>query len=261
MKPPHGKFGQDIIMLFTISVRGKSADIPIIPFLAKNYPGIPYQEIDSVFGFLEKSTLYGGRPFTETQISDADVINLYSLGIGVRIPFTNHYVSRAEYEENLPLLEKYHRKGNAVIITNDQLAHWIRDEFPKYKIEASVIKNIDSYKEIDRAFELYDTVVLPMRLNEDPDFLINIEDKNRITLFANAGCALTCPSKICYPSISRLNKYQGGEFRCSQSLKYRELHGMVDFDLEKLSALGFNRFKLLRAKPATIAGIRGVTGF
>ena len=248
-------------MQYTISVRGKTEDIPILPFLAKNYPDIPYQDMDSVFGFLEKSTLYGGRPFTEPQISDADVSKLYSVGIGVRLPLTNHYVEPEEYQENLPLLEKYHRKGNAVITTNDNLARWIRADFPEYRIEASVIKNINSYPEIEAAYELYDTVVLPMKLNEDHDFLVKIEDKNRITLFANAGCALTCPSKICYPSISKMNKYKGGEFMCSQTLKYRELHGMVDFDLEKLAALGFSRFKLLRAKPASIAGVRGVTGF
>jgi hypothetical protein len=100
-----------------------------------------------------------------------------------------------------------------------------------------------------------------MRLNQDADFLIKIGDKDRITLFANAGCALSCPLKICYPSISKMNKYQGGEFKCSQSHKYRELHGMVDFGLDVLVALGFHRFKLLRAKPATIAGVKGVTGF
>ena len=248
-------------MQYTISVRGKSEEIPILPFLAKNYPDIPHQEIDSVFGFLERSTLYGGRPFTEPQISDADVSKLYSVGIGVRIPLTNHYAEQEEYRENLPLLEKYHLEGNAVIVTNDDLARWIRADFPKYKIEASVIKNIDTYDEIEKAFEIYDTVVLPMKINEDPDFLTHIENKARITLFANAGCALTCPSKICYPSISKMNKFKGGEFKCSQTLKYREMHGMIDFDLEKLAALGFSRFKLLRAKPASIAGIKGVTGF
>ena len=248
-------------MQFTISVRGKVAEIPILGFLARNYPDIPHDQIDSVFGFLEKSTLYGGRPFTEPQISDADVNKLYSVGLGARIPLTNLYAELEEYQENLPLLEKYHREGNAVIVTNDNLARWIRTDFPKYKIEASVIKNIDSCDEIEKAFELYDTVVLPMKLNEDIDFLTQIENKARITLFANAGCALTCPSKICYPSISKMNKYKGGEFMCSQTLKYREQHGMIDFDLEKLAALGFSRFKLLRAKPASIAGVKGVTGF
>lgn len=248
-------------MQFTISVRGKAEDVPILQFLARNYPDIPHSDIDSVFGFLEKSTLYGGRPFTERQISDRDTEKLYSAGIAVRIPLTNSYVKLEEYRENRPLLEKYHQGGNAVIVTNDDLARWIREDFPEYRIEASVIKNINSYQKIEDAFELFDTVVLPMRFCEDPGFLVKIEKKDRITLFANAGCALNCPSKICYPSISIINKYNGGEFKCSQTLKYREKHGMVDFDLDKLSALGFSRFKLLRAKPASIAGIKGVTGF
>lgn len=246
---------------FTISVRGKVSDTPILGFLARNFPNIPYNQIDSVFGFLEKSTLYGGRPYTEPQISDADVCKLYSVGIGVRIPLTNHYVEPEEYQENLPLLEKHHREGNAVIITNDQLARRIRQDFPRYKIEASVIKNIDTHDEIKSAFELYDTVVLPMRLNNNSEFLMAVENKERITLFANAGCALTCPSNICYPSISKFNKFKGGELMCSQTLKYRELLGMVDFDLEKLSSLGFNRFKLLRARPAGTAGAKSVTGY
>ena len=248
-------------MLFTISVRGKTEEIPILQFLARNYPDIPHENIDSVFGFLEKSTLYGGRPFTERQISDRDVEKLYSVNIGVRIPLSNSYVEADEYRENQPLLEKYHREGNAVIVTNDDLARWIREDFPMYRIEASVIKNIKSYTEIEKAFELYDTVVLPMKFCRDPEFLEKIENKDRITLFANAGCALTCPSKICYPSISKINKYKGGEFKCSQTLKYRQLHGMVDFDLDQLASLGFTRFKLLRAKPASIAGVKGVTGF
>lgn len=241
-------------MLFTISVRGKPADKSVLEFLRTNYEPIPLQRVDSVFGFLEKSTLYGGRPFEGPQITDDDAAELYSVGIGVRIPLTNHYVERDEYETNMAFLEKYHRKGNAVIITNDQLARWIRKDFPKYRVEASVIKNIDSYKTIYEAFDLYDTVVLPMRLNEDHEFLVKIKHKKRITLFANAGCALTCPSKICYPSISRMNKYKGDEFKCSQTLKYREMLGMVDFDLEKLVNLGFSRFKVLRAKPSGITG-------
>ena len=94
-----------------------------------------------------------------------------------------------------------------------------------------------------------------MSINEDFDFLERIEAKDRITLFANAGCALTCPSKICYPSLSKLNKFKGGEFQCSQPLKERDLLGMVDFPLQPYVDLGFHRFKLLRARPS------GMTGF
>jgi len=65
-------------------------------------------------------------------------------------------------------------------------------------IDASVIKNIKTHRKTNDVLELYDSVVLPMRLNKDFDFLEKIEAKDRITLFANAGCALTCPSKLCY---------------------------------------------------------------
>ena len=104
------------------------------------------------------------------------------------------------------------------------------------------------------ALDLYDTVVLPMELNGDTAFISGLPNKERITLFANAGCELTCPSKICYVSISKYNKTGDGEFKCSQPLKQRDMLGMIDFDLDALQALGFERFKLLRSRPGGQTG-------
>ena len=84
---------------------------------------------------------------------------------------------------------------HSVIITHDDLARWIRRDFPHYRIDASVIKNINTPKKLAQALELYDEVVLPMTSNEDLPFLESIADKSRITLFANAGCAFTCPAR------------------------------------------------------------------
>lgn len=235
-------------MRFTVSARGKEPCLPVGEFLASQFAAVPLAQIDSVFGFVEACTLYGGRPFRQPELLDADVLGLYLRGIGLRLPLTNHYVERREFELCRPFLAKYHREGNAAIVTNDILARWIREEFPLFRLEASVIKNLNHPAKIERAMTLYDTVVLPMALNQEPSFLAALPHKDRITLFANAGCALTCPAKICYPSISRLNKFRGGESQCSRSLKEREMPGMVDFDLEALQALGFSRFKLLRAR-------------
>jgi hypothetical protein len=242
------------IMRYTISARGKPNNIPILAFLAKEFSDIAIAQIDSVFGFVERSPLYGGRIFTKPELTPYDVFDLYYANVGVRLPLTNHYVEPREYEASAPLLETYHRDGNAAIVTNDNLARWIRRDFPKYRIEASVIKNLKSHDRIARALDLYDTVVLPMELNDDSAFLANAPDKGRITLFANAGCALTCPSKICYVSISKFNKTGEGEFKCSQTLKEREARGMVDFDLVRLQELGFSRFKLLRSRPGGLTG-------
>lgn len=240
---------------FTISARSKAPNVPVFAYLRQHFGNVPLREIDSLFGFVEPSTLYGGRAFTRRELSDRDVFQLNNAGIGIRIPMSNHYVERDEYESNITLLKKYHRPINSIIITNDDLARWIRRDFPDYRIDASVIKNLKSHRKIDKALELYDSVVLPMRLNEDPKFLEKIERKDCVTLFANAGCALTCPAKLCYLSISKMNKGRGGKFRCSQLIKDRELLGMVDFPLQPFIELGFHRFKLLRARPG------GMTGF
>lgn len=242
-------------MQFTISARGKPAAVPIQRFIRDNYDHIPLEQIDSFFGFTEASALYGGRFFSGTELSRYDVRSLYRMGINLRLPLSNHYVTPEEYEENQPFLERYHRPGNSLIITNDALAGWIRRDFPDYRLEASVIKNIDTLKKVDEAFGVYDTVILPMASNDDDEFLRAIDNKKNVTVFANAGCAYTCPSKICYPSISKANKTGDRSlFRCSQKLKERNTIGMIDFDLAYLQSLGFERFKLLRPRKGAMTG-------
>jgi hypothetical protein len=239
---------------FTVSARGKDSDTPVLAFLRKEYGNVPLREVDSLFGFAERSTLYGGRVFSKRELSERDIFQLNSAGIGVRLPMSNHYVERAEYEASLSLLDKYHRAGNSIIVTNDDLARWIQQDFPHYRIDASVIQNIKTHEKIDKALKLYDSVVLPMNLNEDFKFLEKIEAKDRITLFANAGCALTCKSKLCYPSFSKINKGKGGKFQCALMFKGRELRGMVDYPLQPYIDLGFHRFKLLRSLPSGVTG-------
>jgi hypothetical protein len=240
---------------FTVSARSKQPNVPVFAFLRRQFGNVPLAQIESLFGFVERSTLYGGRGFFRRELSDRDVQQLNNAGIGLRIPMSNHYATRAEYEENFALLHKYCRKGNSIIVTNDDLARWIRQDFPTYRIDASVIKNIKNRRKLDQAFEIYDEVVLPMKANEDLEFLSDIEDKDRITLFANAGCAFTCPSRTCYTSVSKINKGNSTEkFRCSRSIKQRESLGMIDFDLEPLREMGFHRFKLLRSRRGQLTG-------
>jgi hypothetical protein len=250
-------------MTFTISARGKREKTPVMDFLKTHFSSIPLEQVDSVFGFLEASTLYSGRPFLSRQLSEEDVVALEKNSIGVRIPCTNHEVSRGEYEQHRPFFEKYHRKGNSVICTHDGLARWIRKDFPDYQVEASILKEIDTHDKIERALDLYDTVILPMNLNYNHKFLESVRHKERITLFGNAGCALTCPDRICYRVISETNKKLATQnllrrgitfmFRlgfpidwCTYRLHPRKLKGMVDFDLDELYSLGFSRFKMLR---------------
>ncbi|MFC2152806.1 hypothetical protein ACFLSE_09810, partial [Bacteroidota bacterium] len=170
---------------YTISARGKKLKQSAKEYFKTYFPNIPLNKIDSLFGFVEKSTLYGGRPFFRPQISEKDYRFLQENNIGIRIPFTNHYVSEKEYKKYKSHLEKYHKKGNSLIITNDQFAGWIKHDFPLYKIEASILKKIDSIEKINNALEIYDTVVLPMNVNTNLKLLKSINQKDRITLFGN----------------------------------------------------------------------------
>ncbi len=247
-------------MQFTISARDKQAREPIQKFIKESFSDIPIEQIESFFGFTTYTPLYGGRIWNNratngAELSEYDIRSMYKMDIALRLPLTNHNASLQEYKDSIPFLEKYYRPGNAVIVTNDNLARWIKADFPDYHLEASVIKNIQSLDKIEKAAKIYDTVVLPMSCNEDEPFLKSIEDKSMIRLFANAGCALTCPSKICYPSISKANKVQDPMlFQCSQNLKHRELLGMIDFDLDYLQSLGFHRYKLLRSRGGGMTG-------
>jgi len=238
---------------YTISVRSKQRKpLPVLQYLRENFATTPLSQIDSVFGFVERSVLYGGRPYLEPELTQDDVQSLYANGIGLRLPLTNHYVTREEYAAERILLEKYHRAGNSVIITNDELAQWVRADFPLYHIEASAIKNIDNLSKLSKALRCYDTVVLPAKANDDMALLELIAEKERIRLFLNAGCAYNCPSRICYPSISEMNKKKSVAILCSQTIIVREVR-MHDFDQKKYVDLGYTRFKLLRSA--------GITGF
>ena len=241
--------------VFTVSARSKTPEVPVFRFLRRHFGHIPLASIGSMFGFVEPTTLYGGRKFGDRELSERDVAQLNNAGIGIRLPLSNHFVTQGEYEQSMPLLEKYHNELNSVIVTNDELAKWIRLDFPQYRIDASVIKNINNLKKLDKALETYDEVVLPMTSNEDFPFLQSIEAKHRITLFANAGCAFTCPSKTCYVSVSKINKGDPEQpFVCSQSTKEREQLGMIDFELQALVDMGFRSFKMLRPAPGMMTG-------
>ena len=86
-------------------------------------------EIENFYGFREFCPLYGGRPYVGKEISDIDLEYMYDLGVGLRLPLTNHFVTYDEYKSQKPFLEKYHRDGNSLIIVNDKLATWIKEDF------------------------------------------------------------------------------------------------------------------------------------
>lgn len=235
---------------FTVSARGKE-DISILEFLFKYFPEY-CGKISTVWGFVEHCSLYGGRVFVKREISETDVNELYDAGIGLKLPISSVTATHDDYIASKEFLRKYHVDGNSVIVVRDDLAEWIKNDFPKYKVEASAIKNIKTLDSIQEASKLYDSIVLRSFMNDNPDFLINIPNKDQITLFLTYGCSHGCNSKICYTDMSRVNVVppeQRGEFviRCSQE-KFPEPDVYYNWDIDPFVAMGFSSFKVMRKR-------------
>lgn len=124
---------------YTVSGRAKLPNQHISDFLSKGFPDIELNRIDSVFAFSDfPCRIYGGRPYLENspELVEQDIQWMYNQGIGYRIPLTSSLVTEDLYKEAIPFLEKYHREGNSIICVKNNLAKWIRRDFPLYKLEA-----------------------------------------------------------------------------------------------------------------------------
>lgn len=239
---------------YTVSGRLFGRSITVKGYLKAFFPYIEASQVESMFAFVDTHVpLYGGRVYQLEHSLDANhLAQMDAMGIHLSLPMTNHYFDRAAYEASLPVLAAHHRRGNSVIAVNDELARQVRQDFPLYTRKASVIKESPSPGTFEQALELYDIVVLPMEWNDDLDLLAKLEPKCRTQIFANASCAYTCPAKICYRSVSRINRGQDRpeEFRCSQLDVYREMYGTVFFDIERIADLGYTNFKLVPVQHA-----------
>lgn len=223
-----------------ISVRGSLVDA-----LREVYKDV-FPSIAVVFGFTDDwSKLYGGRTRGYGATKE-DLSELYDLGIGFDVTMTNHYFDEDAYHESLPLLNNIHRKGNGVVCTNDEFARRIKEDFPELTLRASMIKQCNTVEKIEKALELYDYVTLPVYLS-DKEILREIKQKDRVIIFANAGCAYYCKSHTCYQGVSKKLMGVKGRILCDFQ-KIKEVHGTKnemyqEFELSNQIYEGYEWFK------------------
>ena len=219
-----------------------------------------YEDIDYIFGEIESGTsLWGGRITIENlvNLTRLDEYWMYDHGIGIKLPLSTKSFDDAMYKDSITFLQNYHQDCNAIIVSLDKLAMRIREDFPKYKIEASCIQDIVDIPRLEKKISLglYDTIVLPIHMNDDIKFLENIKDKEKIRLFLNVECSYTCPKKVCYGTTSKINagKRDVDKMLCSKydlnmprtfhkdEINWSEFY----FDKVKFDKMGFNKYKLL----------------
>ena len=232
----------------TLSCRGKNKDQHIKDYV-ESWSEFHWDNIDSIFAFKEFTPLYGGRTWGGEQLSDIDYAWMKSNNVGFRIPTTNILINEELYKLNRPFLEKYHEEGNSLIIVRDEFAKLVKRDFPKYKIECSVIKNTRTIKQLEKNLELYDTVVPDTwAFNHEMDLSkISDELKPRMRLFLNISCAYECKNRVCYGAVSKQHLGQTPDKWCSQEEGLYDMKAsMTTFTLPKFLKYGFTKFKVLR---------------
>lgn len=248
--PKNFKDFQNPDIKYTVTSRDIVPYLTIREYINLLFPFILLDQVESLFGFTtEFSPLYGGRPFhRDNALATHHLAEMMELGVHLTLNLTNHFFSQKVWEATLPLLERHHKKGNAIICVNDRLAQKIRVEFPAYTLKASMIKNLNTLRKINQALDLYDDVVIPMEKNDDTDFLESLPDKKRMVLFGVAACAYNCPLRSCYLETSQEMQGRKTTVSCSQTTHPRRQLGKVIFDINRLYTIGFRQFKLIPVK-------------
>ncbi len=165
--------------------------------LYKKYK-ISYNIIDSLHDAHQGLLWNGGRITSPGPLTVADTVDIVNQinnnGVGFNILFNNTLLQEKDLDDIYCnyLLEKCQNNVNKVVVASDILREYIRKNYPKYKIIASICftkTDIDFYKEM---LDKYDIVVLHPDLNRNLEFISQL-DTSRIEVLVNEDCSRNCP--------------------------------------------------------------------
>ena len=162
----------------------------------------PDVEIASFFGEFPTSLWNGGRISMGDQC-DAGFIQsvvkgINSAGIPIRYTYTNPLLERKDLEdEYCNFCMRVADNGmNEVLVVSPILEEYIREKYPRYKINSSTCKEIRNLDDLNAELEKdYHLVVLDYNFNNQFDVLENIEKKDKCEILVNAICIPNCPRR------------------------------------------------------------------
>jgi len=231
---------------YTISARNLKPFYTIQSHINKYFPYCDIKNIYEMFGATHTfSPLYGGRVYNKNEVLQPHHLKeMQKKNIMLSLTLSNHYFSDDAYKQTKCLLKEHHIKGNSITCTNDDLAIRIKNDYPLYKIKASIIKNINTNEKLVNVFKtgLYDQVILSMGNNFDLSFLKNIKNKEKIILFGNGACWAFCKKRECQICVSQRNFGKKVTTNCTD--KKTPLDYYSFFNLDTYYKLGFKTIKV-----------------
>jgi collagenase-like PrtC family protease len=171
-----------------------SKPIPIIKFISKINTNV--DEI-VVYDGINKCKWNGGRINRDVWYNDGLIDYYYSKGVKIALTFSNHNIDLSDPIGN-ELLDKFHREGNALIIVNDDLRKYVRENYPKYDLIYSITgmgllniplqdNDIEFYKDLEKK---YDWIV--PRFEHIFDKRSDELDKTKWEVMVNDTCVYKC---------------------------------------------------------------------
>jgi hypothetical protein len=218
-------------------------------------------QLTQVFGSLFDSPLNGGRNREGPVRYDLDVIDkLIDMGIGYEFTLTYLAATLEHFRDRYTnqILKRFENPLNSVLTSKYDLAYYIKKKYPQYKLRASCMYYFETAAEIDEACELFDSIALFPTLNEKPEELKKIKNKEKVVLFGTQVCLKRCGryslQHYYFWSLDHIAWYNHKTYKVPYNKKCYEWKylspcvaqdcstEMEDFD--KFAEMGFNRFKI-----------------
>jgi collagenase-like PrtC family protease len=190
------------------------------------------------------------------------------LGISFYAAFNNTLLEEKHLEDENSnyFLKKIYSSKNGIIVANDLLKNYLRKNYPKFKVVASICFCKKKIKDYERMLEEYDQVVLHPDLNRDINFILKIEKgkRKKLSILVNEHCIMNCPyRKKHYHLISKEHLMESlskkRDFCCfvekekeemfrKMELCYKKRKGILCLENEEikfLMSLGIQKFKIM----------------
>ena len=209
-------------------------------------------EIGSVFGSPTMCIWNGGRwSYADAIEWEAlDFVREWNLPVG--LTFSNCLLEQCHLGDTRcnNILRMFENDTASVMINSPLLEAYIRENYPKYKINASTTR----CKGSEAAEELlnYNLTVLDHQYNNDTQFLKNIRHPERVELLCNAVCLPDCQRRkehYEYISAGIIGTERAGKFDCERvfypfSLVQQFSPTYISKErMDELVTLGFKNFK------------------
>lgn len=159
-------------------------------------------EIGSCFGEFPMSLWNGGRLSKGDQCDalfvKTVVKSFNGVGVPVRYTYTNPLIEEKDLDDvYCNFCMKAADNGmNEVMVTSPILEEYIRKNYPSYKINSSICKEIKDADQLNAEINKdYKYVVLDYNLNGNWDFISKIEHPEKLEILVNSLCVPNCPRR------------------------------------------------------------------